>query len=184
MTDGELVRRAQQGERQTFDELILRRQPIALLLAIRIIGPMTFSFMADLLGKAGVRIESVGVSALENETFFAIVHAQRGEDSFTIDARPSDAIALALRTQSPIFAAAQVMEAAALDVPAEMEVVRGKGPSDIFSIDPEEKERRLKEREKWESMSPEKRREESRSKLLTHLTEAGCLTQSAEPANE
>lgn len=146
--------------------------------------PMTFSFMADLLGTAGVRIESVAVSALENETFFATVHAQRGEDSFTIDARPSDAIALALRTQSPVFAAAEVMEAVALDIPAEMEVVRGKGLSDFFNIDPEEKERRLKEREKWESMSPEERREESRTKLLAHLTEAGCLTQSAEPADE
>ncbi len=146
--------------------------------------PMTFSFMAGLLDKAGVQIESVTVSALEKDTFYATVHAQRGEDSFTIDARPSDAIALALRTQSPIFAAPEVMEAVALDIPADMEVIRGKGPSDIFSIDPEEEERRLKEREKRESMSPEERREESRSKLLTHLTEAGCLSQVAATAPE
>ncbi|MCY3709926.1 MAG: DUF151 domain-containing protein [Caldilineaceae bacterium] len=146
--------------------------------------PMTFSFMADLLGKAGVRIESVAVSALENDTFFATVHAQRGEDSFTIDARPSDAIALALRTQSPVFAAAEVMEAVALDIPVEMEVVRGKGLSDIFNIDPEEKESRVKERERWESMSPEERRDESRKKLLTHLTESGTLSQSGESEDE
>jgi len=38
MTDGELVRRAQRGERRAFDQLILRRQPIALSLAIRIVG--------------------------------------------------------------------------------------------------------------------------------------------------
>ena len=38
MTDGELVRRAQRGERGAFDELILRHQPIALSLAIRIVG--------------------------------------------------------------------------------------------------------------------------------------------------
>ena len=141
---------------------------------------MTFSFMADLLGKAGVHIESVAVSALEKETFFATVHAQRDDDSFTIDARPSDAIALALRTQSPIFAAAEVMEAVALNIPSDMEVVQANGLSDPFSIDPEEKERRLKERERWESMSPEERREESRRKLLTHLIESGTLTQSGE----
>ena len=75
--------------------------------------PMTFSFMADLLGKAGVRIESVAVSALEKETFYATVHAQCGEEGFTIDARPSDAIALSLRTPSPIFAAAHFRFSAA-----------------------------------------------------------------------
>ena len=142
--------------------------------------PMTFSFMADLLGKAGVQIESVAVSALEKETFFATVHAQRDDDNVTIDARPSDAIALALRTQSPIFAAAEVMEAVALDIPSDMEVVQANGLSDPFNIDPEEKERRLKERERWESMSPEARREESRRKLLTQLIESGTLTQSGE----
>ena len=88
------------------------------------------------------------------DTFYATAHAQRGEESFTIDARPSDAIALALRTQSPIFAAPEVMEAVGLDIPVDMEVV-----------------------------SSEERREENHSKLLSHLTEAGCLRQSAEPAD-
>lgn len=85
--------------------------------------PMTFNFMVDMLDKAGVRIESVAVSALEKDTFYATVHAQRGEESFTVDARPSDAVALAMRAQSPIFAAPEVMEAVALDIPADMEVV-------------------------------------------------------------
>lgn len=116
---------------------------------------MTFNFIADLLDKAGVRIESVAVSALEKDTFYATAHAQRGEESFTVDARPSDAIALALRTQSPIFAAPEVMEAVGLDIPADMEVV-----------------------------SPEEQREENHSKLLAHLTEAGCLRQRAEMADE
>ena len=154
------------------------------LLGKKVYRPMTFSFMAGLLDKAGVQIESVTVSALEKDTFYATVHAQSGAESFTIDARPSDAIALALRTQSPIFAAAEVMEAVAFDVPADMEVAQGKGLSDVLRIDPAEKERRLKEREKRESMSPEERREESRSKLLTHLTEAGCLTRIAQSADE
>ena len=117
--------------------------------------PMTFNFMADMLDKAGVRIKSVAVSALEKDTFYATVQAQRGEESFTVDARPSDAIALALRTQSPIFAAVEVMEAVGLEIPADLEVV-----------------------------SPEERREENHSKLLANLTEAGWLRQSAEPADE
>ena len=153
----------------------------------KLFRPMTFSFMADLLGKADVRIESVAVSALENETFFATVHALNGDGKVDVDARPSDAIALAMRTQSPIFVAGEVMEAAGLEIPADMEVsAQGKRPkmSELFPIDPEEKERMQKEREEWESMSPEERSEESRRKLLTHLTRSGTLSQSGASEDE
>ena len=122
------------------------------LQAIKISRPVTFSFMAGLLDKASVQIESVAVSALEKECFYATVHAQRGENSFAIDARPSDAIALALYAHSPIFVAAEVMNAVAEQLPDNMEVVaRGKGLYDFFKMDPEEKERRQKKRETWES---------------------------------
>ena len=153
----------------------------------KLFRPMTFSFMADLLGKADVRIESVAVSALENETFFATVHALNGDGKVDVDARPSDAIALAMRTQSPIFVAGEVMEAAGLEIPADMEVsAQGKRPkmSELFPIDPEEKERMQKEREEWESMSPEERSEVSRRKLLTHLTRSGTLSQSGASEDE
>lgn len=146
--------------------------------------PMTFSFMADMLDKAGVQIKSVTVSALEKEVFYATVHAQRGEDSFTIDARPSDAIALALRSQTPVFAAPEVMEAVGLDIPVDMEVAQGKGISYVLEIDPEEKEKRQKQRERWESMSPEERSKEGREKLLTHLTESGTLSRRDESDDE
>ena len=153
------------------------------LLGKKVYRPMTFSFMASLLDKAGVLIESVMVSALEKDTFYATVHAQSGEGSFTIDARPSDAIALALRTRSPIFVAVEVMDAAAEKIPDHMEVgPQGQGLNDVLKAGRAVVSR--EEREKWESMSPEERSKESREKLLTHLTEAGCLTQSAEPADE
>ena len=149
------------------------------------VRPMTYSLMAGLLDKANVRVESVAVSALEKDTFYATIHAQCGEDSFAIDARPSDAIALALYTQSPIFAAAEVMDGVGVDIPADMEIAaQGTGLDDAFSIDPEEKERRLKKREEWESKSPQERREENRSKLLAYLTESGSLSQSGAPAEE
>ena len=151
------------------------------------VRPMTYNLMAGLLDKASVRVESVAVSALENETFYATVHAQNGDGSFAIDARPSDAIALALHTQSPIFAAAEVMDGAGVDIPADMEVaaqVKGLKLSDLFPIDPEEKERRQKERELWESKSPQERREENRRKILAYLTESGCLSQGAAPEDE
>ena len=151
----------------------------------KLVRPMTYSLMAGLLDKAKVRVESVAVSALEKETFYATIHAQCGEDCFAIDARPSDAIALALHTQSPIFVAAEVMDGAGVEIPADMEIAApGTGLDDAFSIDPEEEERRLKKREEWESKSPQERREENRSKLLAYLTESGSLSQSGAPAEE
>ena len=151
----------------------------------KLVRPMTYSLMAGLLDKAKVRVESVAVSALEKETFYATIHAQCGGDAFAIDARPSDAIALALHTQSPIFAAAEVMDGAGVDIPADMEVAaEGTGLDDAFSIDPEEKERRLKKREEWQSKSPQERSEENRRKLLAYLTESGSLSQSGAPADE
>ena len=153
------------------------------LLGKKVYRPMTFSFMASLLDKAGVQIESVKVSALEKDTFYATVHAQSGEESFTIDARPSDAIALALRTQSPIFVAVEVMDAAAEKIPDDMEVgPQGQGLNDVLKAGRAVVSR--EEREKWEGMSPEERSKESRKKLLARLQEAGCLTQSAEPADK
>ena len=136
--------------------------------------PMTYTFMAGLLDKASVQIESVVVSALVDEAFYATVHAQRGEDAFAIDARPSDAIALALNTHSPIFVDAEVMATAAVDIPADKEVVaQGKGLQDLHrksASDREEQQRRQQE-EMQQSKSPQEQREESREKLLAYLFE-------------
>ena len=159
---------------------------IALRMREQKIGrPMTYSLMAGLLDKAGVQIESVAVSALEKECFYATIYAQSGGDAFAIDARPSDAIALALYTHSPIFVAEEVMDAIAEEIPDDMEIVaQGKGLYGVLSINPAEEEKRLKELEIWASKSPQERREENRRKLLGYLTEVGSLGQSAAPADE
>ena len=151
----------------------------------KLVRPMTYSFMAGLLDKSGVRIESVSVSALKDETFFATVNARTGDGSIAIDARPSDAIALALHTQSPIHVAAEVMDNVGEEIPDNMEIAaQGKGLSDLTRIEPEEMEKRQKKREEWESMSPEERREKNRKKLLAHLTDVGCLVQNEAPTEE
>ena len=150
-----------------------------------VVRPMTFSFMAGLLDKAGVRIESVSVSALQNETFFATVQVRNAGEAFAIDARPSDAIALALHTHSPIYVAAEVMDNAGEEIPDNMEIAaQGQGLSNVTGLDAEEKERRQQQREKWESMTPEERSRENRNKLLAHLTEVGSLRHSAAPTEE
>lgn len=143
-----------------------------------VVRPMTFSFMAGLLDKAEVRIESVLVSELVNDTFFATVHAQHAGDAIAIDARPSDAIALALHTDSPIFVTAEVMDNAGKEIPDSLEVAtQREGLSYVPGLDSEKKEGRQKQQEKWESITPEERSEENRKKLLAHLTESGALVQ-------
>ncbi len=157
---------------------------IALRMREQKIGrPMTYSLMAGLLDKAGVQIESVAVSALEKECFYATIYAQSGGDAFTIDARPSDAIALALYAHSPIFVAEEVMDAVGEDIPDDMKIVaQGKGLYDVFRAGAPAVSR--EEQEEWESKSPQERREENRRKLLAYLTEVGRLGQSAAPADE
>ena len=73
--------------------------------------PMTYHFAAKLLEASGVHVESVRISKLVKDTFFATVSVKgsgRG-GSVDVDARPSDAINLALRTSAPIFAEDRVM---------------------------------------------------------------------------
>ncbi|MDE2725760.1 MAG: DUF151 domain-containing protein, partial [Gemmatimonadota bacterium] len=72
-----------------------------------------------------VRVEQVLVSALKDETFFAeITHVRDGE-SIVIDSRPSDALALALRVDAPVFVADQVIEEAGLSVKQDVPIEDG-----------------------------------------------------------
>jgi uncharacterized protein len=86
-------------------------------IALRIEGvepprPMTHDLLRSMLEQLGARVEKIVISDLRDNTFFALIHLRREESSITIDARPSDAIALALRTNAPIYVLRTVMEKA------------------------------------------------------------------------
>jgi uncharacterized protein len=72
--------------------------------------PMTHDLLKNILEDLDTRVERVVVSALKENTFYALIHLAGGGGSRTIDARPSDAIALALRTGSPIFVEEAVIQ--------------------------------------------------------------------------
>lgn len=74
--------------------------------------PMTHDLLRAALEKLGAHIEKVVISELRESTFYARIHVQRDGDAVEIDARPSDAIALALRSEAPIFVLAPVLAAA------------------------------------------------------------------------
>ena len=82
--------------------------------------PLTFTFMAKLLEAAGAKLEKVHIHALKENTFYAVAQLRCGDEVQEVDARPSDAVALAVLTGSPIFAAEEVLERAGVDIPAKI----------------------------------------------------------------
>jgi bifunctional DNase/RNase len=74
--------------------------------------PLTHDLFATTLGELGVRIERVVIVSLSDDTFHARLEIAGADRRLEIDARPSDAIALAVRVDCPIFASTQVMDQA------------------------------------------------------------------------
>ena len=66
--------------------------------------PMTHDLMKAVLDEAGAKVISVVVTDLKDNTYYARVHLMSEDSEYSIDARPSDAIALALRADAPSFA--------------------------------------------------------------------------------
>jgi len=74
--------------------------------------PMTHDLLADVIQKLGGKPRKVTVTALINGTFHARIDIAVGQKIISIDSRPSDAIALALKTNAEVYVATQVMEKA------------------------------------------------------------------------
>jgi uncharacterized protein len=74
--------------------------------------PMTHDLLKNVLEDLNARVERVVVCDLKDNTFYATIHIHSGGDSRSIDARPSDAIALALRAQAPIYVEESVIDGA------------------------------------------------------------------------
>jgi len=65
--------------------------------------PMTHDLLKNVIDDLSARVERIVVTELKENTFYALIHLRTNGHTIEVDARPSDAIALALRTQSPIF---------------------------------------------------------------------------------
>lgn len=81
--------------------------------------PISYDLLCAIMDGFDVRVEQVLVSALRDETFFAEITIVRDGESVIIDSRPSDALALALRVDAPVFVADQVIAEAGLSVEAQ-----------------------------------------------------------------
>lgn len=76
--------------------------------------PLTHDLAVNLVTELGGSMEKVTVTALRNSTFFATISLEIGGRTVEVDSRPSDAIALAVRSGAEIFAADEVIEEAAV----------------------------------------------------------------------
>ena len=87
--------------------------------------PMTHDLLKNVIDDLHARVERVVVSDLKENTFYATIHMRANEHAVLVDARPSDAIALALRTRSPIFVEESViLNARAVESTKENDVAR------------------------------------------------------------
>ncbi len=77
--------------------------------------PMTHDLLCDVLGELEVRCTQVAVTELRENTFFAQITLSVNGRELEIDSRPSDAIALAVRSGAPIFAAEEVIAESAIE---------------------------------------------------------------------
>jgi bifunctional DNase/RNase len=77
---------------------------------VKFTRPMTHDLLKNVIEAMGANIEKIEVCDLRDNTYYALIHLKIDKKGYTIDARPSDAIALALRAKTPIFVDESVIE--------------------------------------------------------------------------
>jgi hypothetical protein len=90
--------------------------------------PMTHDLMKNMMDQLGLRLAKIEICDLRDNTFFALLYMIFKDREFTIDARPSDAIALALRAEAPIYVEEQViLKSKEVDLGAKEEIQSSEG---------------------------------------------------------
>jgi hypothetical protein len=74
------------------------------------IRPLTHDLLGNVIGALGAKVEKVVISDLSNHTYYATIHLNSGGKIIKVDSRPSDAIAVGVATNVPIFVAEHVFE--------------------------------------------------------------------------
>lgn len=100
--------------------------------------PMTHDLMRDILAETDVHVERVLINELVDQTFFAQIRMTTGGRTAEVSSRPSDAIALAVRINAPIFAAEDVLEAAGIELKDEEETEVEKFREFLDQVNPED----------------------------------------------
>jgi uncharacterized protein len=83
--------------------------------------PMTHDLLSQILGELNAQVAKITVTELRDNTFYALITLRSEASEIEIDSRPSDAIALAVRSNAPIFADDKVIEDSAIEFEHEVE---------------------------------------------------------------
>jgi len=71
--------------------------------------PMTHDLLKNIMDQVDIKINKIEICDLKDNTYYALIHLTNRGKAITIDSRPSDAIAIALRARSPIFVSEEVL---------------------------------------------------------------------------
>ena len=109
---------------------------------IKFSRPMTHDLLKSIMDTMDVEVNKVEVCDLKNNTYYALIHMTHGDKEISIDARPSDALALSLRMKAPIFVSEEVIsKSKQIDLTSEAEDTseQGKKWQDILEkLNPED----------------------------------------------
>lgn len=109
--------------------------------------PMTHDLIIGLIEKTGFSLDRIEISDVEKETYFAtLILTDKEGKEIEVDARPSDAIAVAIRTDSPIFVSAKVLSSGSVSTDSAKDEEESKEFKDfIQSVKPSDFEKLLKD---------------------------------------
>ncbi|MGH9044516.1 MAG: bifunctional nuclease family protein [Acidimicrobiales bacterium] len=102
------------GEKRTLPIFIGNPEATSIAYALQGVTlprPLTHDLMRDVLSSLEVEIERVVITELQDATYYAELQLRRGEEVTVVSSRPSDAVAVALRTGSPLFVSDELMDA-------------------------------------------------------------------------
>jgi bifunctional DNase/RNase len=100
--------------------------------------PMTHDLLRDILAETEVQIERILISELVDQTFYALIRMSSNGQSAEVSSRPSDAIALAVRTGAPIFANEDVLDQAGIELKDDEETEVEKFREFLDQVTPED----------------------------------------------
>ena len=76
---------------------------------LNVVRPMTHDLIPDIIKQTGFTLDRIEINDVEKETYYAKLFLTKGDEVIEIDSRPSDAIAVAIRVDAPIFVTANVL---------------------------------------------------------------------------
>ena len=100
--------------------------------------PMTHDLLRDILQESDIEVERIVINDLVEQTFYAMIRMTNDGQSKEVSSRPSDAIALAVRINAPIFAAEDVLEQAGIELRDDEETEVEKFREFLDQVSPED----------------------------------------------